>query len=358
MRESEAPQSAPNRHENNAGVDLVTGGHGFVGRHLVQQLRRDGRSVRILDLAAATEPVGPGVEALRGSVTDPAAVAHAMQGVERVFHTAGDPNLWRADKRAFDEINHRGTQLVLQEAAAAKVRAVVHTSSAAILSFGKVSTLQPDSLGERLTPEAMPGPYARSKLAAEQAALAAAQNGLSVMIVSPTLPIGADDWHMTPPTAMIRDFVNRRTPAYLDFKVSFIDVRDLARGLIRAADQGKSGHRYVLGRKPIRFSEFLALLGEVSGIAMPRRTLPPAFALAVAWISELIADHVTRRPPRASLEGVRMAAQPIDLPFEDSARALGLELRPLEESLRTAVAWLKATDGGRHRVETSSPAAE
>lgn len=357
MHESEAPQGAANRQDKRAGVDLVTGGQGFVGRHLVQQLERDGRSVRILDLVAPTEPPGPRVEAITGSVTDPTVVARAMQGVERVFHIAGDPNLWRADKAAFDEINHRGTRLVLQEAASANVRAFVHVSSAAILPFGKVTTLQPDSCREGLTADAMPGPYARSKLAAEKAALAAAQGGMPVMIVSPTLPIGADDWHLTPPTAMIRDFVNGRTPAYLDFEVSFIDVRDLARGLIRAADQGKPGHRYVLGRPPIRFSEFLALLGDISGVAMPRRTLPSAFALVVAWVSELIADHVTRRPPRASLEGVRMAAQAIDLPFEDSARALGLELRPLQESLRTAVEWLQAS-GRRRGPETSSRAAE
>ena len=335
-------------------LDLVTGGHGFIGRHLVQELRREGRNVRILDIADPSEtpygePLVPAVESLVGSVTDPVAVARAVEGVERVFHIAGDPSLWRADKAAFDRINHQGTRLVLQAAAAAKVRSIVHTSSAAILPFGEVATLSPDDDRQTLTPSAMPGPYARSKLAAERAATAAARDGVPVTIVSPSLPIGAEDWHLTPPTVMIRDLLERRTPAYLDFDVSFIDVRDLAQGLIRAAERGKRGHRYVLGHPPLRFSAFLDRLGAVSGVPMPRRSLPPRVALAVAWVSELLADHITRQPPRATLEGVRIAGRPLNLPFRQSAEALDLALRPLDESLQTIVDWLRTSDGGRTR---------
>lgn len=335
-------------------LDLVTGGHGFIGRHLVQELRREGRSVRILDIAEPGETPSPAVESFVGSVTDPVAVARAVEGVDRVFHIAGDPSLWRRDKAGFDSINHEGTRQVLQAAAAAEVRSIVHTSSAAILAFGDVTTLSPEDDRQTLIPSVMPGPYARSKLAAERAASAAARDGLPVTIVSPSLPIGADDWHLTPPTVMIRDLLERRTPAYLDFDVSFVDVRDLAQGLIRAAEQGKRGHRYVLGHPPVRFATFLERLGAISGVAMPQRSLPPRVALAVAWVSELLADHVTRRPPRATLEGVRMAGRrPLNLPFRQSAEALGLALRPLDESLRTVVAWLRTSNGGRQQNHLS-----
>ncbi|WP_119165302.1 NAD-dependent epimerase/dehydratase family protein [Algihabitans albus] len=356
MSESTLQDSTSRDLRNRLSVDLVTGGHGFIGRHLVRQLQRGGRSVRILDLTEPADAIAPAVETIVGSVTDPTIVARAVQGVERVFHVAGDPNLWRADKAAFDRINHQGTRLVLDAAAAAGVRAFVHTSSAAILPFGRVSTLLPDDDADRLAPATMPGPYARSKLAAERAALAAARNGLPVTIVSPSLPIGADDRYLTPPMTMIRDLLYQRTPAYIDFDVSFIDVRDLARGLIYAAERGKPGHRYVLGHPPMSFSTFLERLEAISGVAMPRRVLPTGLALAAAWVSEFLADHITRRPPRASLEGVRMATPPIHLPFEDSARALGLDLRPLDESLRTAVAWLRASEEDQSRRRASQGA--
>ena len=93
----------------------------------------------------------------------------------------------------------------------------------------------------------MPGPYCRSKFLAEQEALTAARNGLPVVIVNPTLPIGPGDYLITPPTKMLLDFVNGENPAYLDFEMNLIDVRDVALGHIMAAERGRVGERYILG---------------------------------------------------------------------------------------------------------------
>src|SRR5690606_7848521 len=89
----------------------------------------------------------------------------------------------------------------------------------------------------------MPGPYCRSKFLAERAALEAARHGLPVVVVNPTLPVGPGDHLMTPPSRMLVDFLNGRTPAYLETALNIIDVRDAALGHLLAAERGRPGQR-------------------------------------------------------------------------------------------------------------------
>ncbi|MGZ9112535.1 MAG: NAD-dependent epimerase/dehydratase family protein, partial [Rhodoplanes sp.] len=130
-------------------VDLVTGGSGFLGRHIVKLLLQTGRPVRVLDIDPGALSAS-GAELIQGSVTDPAAVAAAMSGVRRVFHTAGNPNLWARRKEAFREINFVGTKIVLAEAERQCVDRFVFTSTAAILfrKAGRNGSAMPPTLAD------------------------------------------------------------------------------------------------------------------------------------------------------------------------------------------------------------------
>lgn len=315
-------------------VDLVTGGGGFLGHHIVNVLLQRGRQVRVLDINPGPS-TAPGVEAIQGSVTDPAAVAAAMSGVRRVFHTAGNPNLWARRKDAFREINFVGTKIVLAEAERQGVDRFVFTSTAAILfrkAGGAVS----------LTLADMPGDYCRSKFLAEQEALAAARAGMPVVTVSPTLPIGPGDRHLTPPTRMLLDFVNGATPAFVNCELNMIHVHDVALGHVRAAELGAPGQRYVLAGDTRRLSDILLLIQDITGAAMPRLRVPYGLAFAAAAVSEIVADYLTRKSPKAPLAGVRLARRPPALELGRPASELGLALTPLSEALTEAIAWLVA----------------
>jgi dihydroflavonol-4-reductase len=318
-------------------VDLVTGGGGFLGHHIVRLLLQRGRQVRVLDIDPSSSSVS-GAEVIEGSVTDPAAVAAAMSGVRRVFHTAGNPNLWARRKEAFRETNFIGTKIVLAEAERQGIDRFVFTSTAAIL-FRKASRN-----GSPVFPSLadMPGHYCRSKFLAEQEAFAAARAGMPVMIVSPTLPIGPGDRRLTPPTRMILDFVNGTTPAFVDFELNMIHVHDVALGHVRAAEVGVPGQRYVLAGDTRRLSEILSLIQNISGVAMPRFRVPYGLAFAAAAVSEIVADYLTRKSPKASLAGVRLARRPPALELGRSGSELGLELTPLSQALTEAIAWLLA----------------
>jgi dihydroflavonol-4-reductase len=319
---------------------LVTGGSGFIGRHLVRLLRGRGEQVRVFDLRQPGRADDAGVEFVQGDIADAAAVDCAVAGAGRVFHLAANPNLWARDPRDFDRVNLQGTLNVLTAAERHRPQRVVYTSTESILAGlrHRAATGMIDETVD-LAVDDMPGPYCRSKFLAERAALEAARRGLPVVVVNPTLPVGPGDRLMTPPSRMLVDFLHGRTPAYLETTLNVIDVRDAALGHLLAAERGRPGQRYILGGENITMSALLALLEELTGRPMPKRRVPYWMAYAYAALDEFVADRVTGRPPRAPLTGVRLARHAMRFDNSLALAELGLEPRPLRQSLADAVAW-------------------
>ena len=187
------------------------------------------------------------------------------------------------------------------------------------------------------TPEEMPGAYTRSKMLAEQLALKAAASGFPVVIANPTMPVGPHRY-LTPPTEMLRYFLKRRIQVYLDFVMNLVDVRDVAAGLLLAMERGQFGQRYILGGEDISMRRLLETLAAFSGREAVRVAMPGGIARVIAAAMEFIADHVTRRPPAATVEGVRIALRSKPLSIEKSRRELGYAPRPIEFALREVIA--------------------
>ncbi len=326
---------------------LVTGGAGFVGGHVVRALLERGHAVRVIDLTPS-----PGLDGradfIQGSVLDRPLLRQALDGVGWVFHLAANPNLWAPDKRSFAVTNVETVEVVLTEATAAGVQRIVHTSTESILVGRRYR--RGDRVDETSRPDLddLFGPYCRSKMLGELAALRAAEQGAPVVVVNPTMPIGPGDHRMTPPTTMLKGFLNGDHPAYFDFEMNLVDVRDVAVGHILAAEHGAIGERYILGGSNLSMTDLLRLLGQVSGRPMPKRTIPYALALTVAAVSEFVADHITRRPPVAALTGVRLAGVGMSISADKAIAQLGYEPRPIEAALADATHWLAETGQLRH----------
>ncbi len=320
---------------------LVTGGAGFIGRHLVRQLAAAGRPVRVLDPELNGTVFGPGVEAVAGSVLDRETVARIMAGVSDVFHLAANTHLWLPDKSSFIAVNSEGTRVVLDEAARAGVGRIVVTSTEVILRGWRDASATPVSEAEP-TPrlEDMSGAYCRSKYLADQMAREAARDGLPVVSVYPTVPVGPGDSNLTAPTQMIVDLIQGRLPGYLDGMINFVPVEDVASGHILAAEKGRPGDRFILGGEDMRVRQLMALVADIAGCAAPTLRVPYWAALASAATMELVADTVTHRPPMAPVAGVRLAKH--DRPI-DSTRArtvLGWQPGPVADAVERAVDWL------------------
>lgn len=315
---------------------LVTGGGGFIGTHLVKLLLEQGEQVKVLELEGVS--VSADVEIVRGSVHDEVVVRQAMKGVRRVYHLAAYTDLWARNKQIFQQINYDSTCTVLREAMRAEVEVVVHTSTESILTRQNEADQPGTSPSAELSVAV--GPYCRSKLLAEQAAFEAASNGLSVVIVSPTLPVGPGDRRITPPTRMILDFLNRKIPAFLDCRLNLVDVRDVAEGHILAAQRGQSGERYLLGHENLMLSQLLRILEDITGLAMPKYRIPYWLALTVGMLQEFTADYLTHKSPMAPLTGVRLAGRNNSFSSDKAVRELGFKQSPIRQALVEEIAWL------------------
>jgi len=232
-----------------------------------------------------------------------------LDGVDEVYHLAGLPGMWMPDKNDFYAVNCRGTEIVLAAARERGVSRFLHCSTESIL-FGPSNTDPLITESVRTTPEEMPGAYTRSKMLAEQRAQQAAASGFPVVIANPTMPIGPHR-RLTPPTAMLHYFLNRRIQVYIDFVLNLVDVRDVAAGLVLAMDRGRVGERYILGGENISLRKLLHVIS-------------------------LISKRNALRIP--TVEGVRIALHSKPLSNEKSQRELGYAPRSIEPALRDIVA--------------------
>jgi len=320
---------------------LVTGGSGFIGQHLVSALVERGRHVRVLDIRSPSS-APPEVEYVRGSVLDPGLVEHCVRNVDQVYHLAGLPGMWMPRKADFHAVNCCGTEIVISAARKHGVERLLHCSTESILFRCSPSN---NLAGEDplLSADEMPGPYTRSKMLAEQLAVQAARSGFPVVIGTPTMPIGPHDRNLTPPTAMLRHFLTGRLQLYLDFIVNLVDVRDVAAGLVLTMERGRVGHRYLLGGESMPLKKILGLMAAISGGRHVHIPVRGAVAKTAAAALEFIADHVTRRPPSGTAEGVRIALRATALSIDKAQRELGYAPSPIEPALRDTIAHLLRT---------------
>jgi dihydroflavonol-4-reductase len=325
-----------------ARTSLVTGGNGFVGCYVVRALVERGDQVRVLVRAGADVRALNGVdcEYITGDVRDPEAVAGAVRGCDEVYHVAADYRLWVLDEAPMYATNVEGTRNVIAAIRRHNVGRLVHTSTVGALGVPK------GAVGTEDTPVTfadMVGPYKRSKFLAEQAALAAAREGLPVVVVNPSTPVGALDYKPTPTGRMVLDFLNRRMPAFVDTGLNLVDVTDCARGHLLAAERGKIGEKYILGGENLTLQQLLQRLAAISGLSAPRVRIPYHVALGFAIGADLVARKVTKKPPRASVTEVRMAHKIMFFDHSKAAHELGYHPAPIDTALSAAISYYRST---------------
>ena len=318
---------------------LVTGATGFLGSHVARQLvARGDANVRVLvrpssDLRALA---GLAVEHVTGDLRDPASLDRALVGVECVYHVAADYRLWARNPREIYESNVTGTRNLLQAARRANVARIVYTSTVATIAVPNSGSLPSESTRARVTD--MIGAYKRSKFLAEQEVLQAASEGLPVVIVNPTTPVGPGDWKPTPTGKIVVDFLNGRMPAYVDTGLNFVAVEDAAAGHLLAAERGRAGERYLLGSENLSLRELLDGLALVSGRPAPKFRVPLALAFIAACADTIVA-RIAGREPQIPIDGVRIARHSMFVDCSKAVQELGFAPAPVAAALGRAVRW-------------------
>ena len=319
---------------------LVTGATGFVGRAVVEALLAQGREVRVLARRPQHRVLsGFPVEMVRGDLTDPASLQRAVQGCSRLFHVAADYRLWVPDPAIMYATNVEGTRALLQAALEAGVERVVYTSTVGTL--GNPGDGTPGTEETPVSLADMVGHYKKSKFLAEQAALEYAGQGLPLVVVNPSTPVGAWDVRPTPTGQMLVDFLRGKMPAFLDSGLNLIHVRDVAQGHLSAEDRGRVGEKYVLGHQNLTLAEIFDKLALISGIRAPRWRLPYYPILGLAYLNEFWSTWITRRPPKVPLTAVKMAKKFMFFDSQKAIRELGLPQTPVDQALQDAVEWFR-----------------
>lgn len=322
---------------------LVTGATGFIGSHVARLLVEQGNRVRALIRCTSRidRLKSLNCEPVLGDLTAPESLRAAVRGCEALFHVAADYRLWARDPQELYRTNVEGTRNLLCAAQEEGIRKIVYTSSVGVLGIPLDG-----SPGNEETPVSlndMVGHYKRSKfLAEEEVRRLVREEGLPVVIVNPSTPVGEGDIKPTPTGKMIVDFLNRRMPAYVLTGLNLIDVRDVAQGHLLALERGTPGERYILGNANLTLRDILALLGEITGLKPPRRRMPYSLAYAAGWVDTWFFGHLLGREPHIPLEGVKMAGKYMYFDSSKAVRELGLPQSPVREALARAVEWFRA----------------
>jgi dihydroflavonol-4-reductase len=329
------------------GKTLVTGGTGFVGSHVVRALAERGDELRLLVRKSSAVQHLNGVEYDRvtGDVGDRRSVRRAMKDVDRVFHVAGVTSMRPGDRDRVFAINVGGTRVVLEEALRAEVERVVLTSS-----VGAIGPAKPGGTADERQPFTAGGlgiAYINSKHEAEAEAWRIAAHGLPVVAVNPSFVLGPDDPYGTS-NLLVRRFLLRRIPVYVDGGLNIVDVRDVAAGHVQADERGEPGERYILGGRNFTLPRLFADLARISGVEPPALKVPGPVALA-----GVEAAARTRLPIPVSPDELKSGLQWWTYRTTKAKRELGFKARPHEETLEDTVRWQLEQLGDR--VERARP---
>lgn len=330
---------------------LVTGASGFIGSAVVRCLLEAGTEV-----VALLQPGGDhanldglSVERVVADLRDARAVRKAVAGVDVVFHVAALYRFWARDPRAFYEVNVGGTRHVLEAAGEEGVGRLVYTSTVGTVGLDGTDAGGVADEGSYARVHHLFGWYKQSKYVAEHEVLRAAAEGLPVVLVHPTFPLGPGDRAPTPSGRIVVDYLNGRLPGWFDTALNVVDVDDVARGHLLAAAAGRPGRSYILGGENLELHDLLCILAELTGLERPAVRVPTAVAFAAAYVSELVEGRVLGKEPRVPLEAVRMATTRMVFSDQRARLELGYSSRPAREAIERSARWYVANGYVRPR---------
>jgi dihydroflavonol-4-reductase len=318
---------------------LVSGATGLVGSSIVRELLKDGTDVKVLVRKESnTKNIdGLEVEKAYGDIRDKDSVKSALKGCRVFYQAAALYALWARDPKVFHDINVEGTRTVLSAALEAGVEKVVYTSSIVAIGYEENGKLANEETQFNMWNWS---PYCTTKHLAEVEVIKFFEKGLPVVIVNPAVVIGVRDIKPTPSGEIILSVLNRKMPGYVDSGMNFVDVEDVARGHILAAQKGKIGERYILGNQNLSYKDFCDLVAEVGGVEAPKRKFSRPMVISMAYLASMV-SAINRKPPfiqSAMAKGVGRNA------FYDCSKAvkvLGMPQTPLRKTVEKAVAWFR-----------------
>lgn len=330
---------------------LVTGATGFVGSHVVRALSEAGHEARALHRSSSRLDglAGLSYETALGDVTDLDALRAASVGCDWVIHVAAVADYWRADKARMMDVNVEGTRRVLQAARENGVKRVVFTSSAAAVGFIKDRPANENDAFNQLPDDF---PYGYSKVLAEAVVAEAVQAGQDVVIVNPVVVLGPGDLNVISGDFVLKVKRLQWTIPLTPGGVAVIDVRDVARMHLAAAEHGRVGERYILGTANYKYADWMRMIAEVVGAARPLLPTPGWALPPIAALFDMLRGLGIKLPVDGNQ--TRLGGQDIFFDFSKGWRELGEPQIDMRQSVEDTYRWYLehgyVKDGGLAKV--------
>lgn len=329
---------------------LVTDAVGFLGYHVTKQLNEKGITPLAM-VPKVTESTSKilqrlDVELVEGSVTDYPSLETTFKGLDTVIHlefliSGGGGSEIR--QRLFNA-NVKGTHRVLDAAKAAKVKCVVLSSS--VLAVGVNHEPQPLDESAEWEPNSIDLEYALSRRQAEQEALARSNNDLKIVVASPSLTMGPEDFVGAPANRILKLASTGRLPVCLPIGFGCLDVRDFAAGVLAAAEHGRGGQRYILSSHNVTMNQFLAEAADIAGVRPPRWTFPRWLAyflitLLQAW------GWIKKKPAPVSHSILQLWNRYAWYDAHLAHEELGWQPQPLRDSIEDSIRWMRENNDSK-----------
>jgi dihydroflavonol-4-reductase len=316
---------------------LVTGATGHVGNVLLRKLLKRGEKVRALLLPGESRESisGLNVEAYEGDVLNLDSVFESMRGVRGIFHLAGIISIMPGPNPFVRKVNVEGTKNILRAAMESGIKKLVYTSSIHAIQRVENGTI------DETVPYDMNNPYGaydRSKAEATLEVLNAAHAGLEAVVACPTGVIGPYDFRGSMMGAVIHDAAAAKPTLYVDGAYDFVDVRDVADGLISAAENGKHGESYILSGQKITVRYLLETVREITGKNFFQMKIPFDLAKFAALFTPMY-YQLAKTTPRFTPYSLEVLQSNSNISHAKATQELGYSPRSLYESIKDTVKW-------------------
>ena len=325
---------------------LVTGASGFLGRAVLAELKKKGAPVRALvmknDPLAAELPED--VSVVYGDVCDAGSLEHFFFGADEracVIHCAGIVSGASHPGERIYRVNVGGTNNILRHCEKAGVGKLVYVSSVhAIPEKPKGTEINEDAV---FSPDAVQGDYAKSKAIATSLVFEAAECGLDASVVFPSGIIGPGDTGKGSISNMLLSFLAGKLPMAVKGGYDFVDVRDVASGIVLCAEHGRRGRGYILSGHYATIRDILTVAKKTLRLRYVTSFLPICLARQIAPIFE---KRSLRRKQKPYFTPYAISVLTSNCRFSraEAAEAFGYEPRSLYSSVEDMVLWLKALD--------------
>jgi dihydroflavonol-4-reductase len=311
---------------------LVTGGTGFVGSHLLRLLVNKGLSVRATKRPNSNlywvDDVATQIEWVDCDINDPQGLYDAMANIEQVYHSAALVSFDRSKQKLLHETNVEGTANVVNMALERGVKKLLHVSS--IASIGR--KLNQPQVDETIQWEDSPinTQYAISKNLAEREVWRGVAEGLSAVIVNPSVIIGEGEWS----TGSCRLFTQvwEGLKFYPLGGTGFVDVLDLVQLMVELMDSDIQSERFIVNAHNLSYREFFGLVARSLEKPEPSRPITPLIA-EIGWRLEALKGFFTKTSPLVTKETARMSQHRYYYHNNKLLSATPFAFTPIEESV-------------------------